>query len=74
MCQIVRSRRRLYHDQGGEGTGGGIMKQIPDGPTGWLAYVEVADIRSATKTAKSLGGEVLKDATEVIGMGWVGLA
>jgi predicted enzyme related to lactoylglutathione lyase len=55
----------------GEGTGGGIMKKIPDGPPGWLAYVEVDDIRAATKKAKSLGGEVMKDATEVIGMGWL---
>jgi predicted enzyme related to lactoylglutathione lyase len=55
----------------GEGTGGGIMKQVPDGPSGWLAYVEVDDIRVATKKAKSLGGEVMKDATEVVGMGWL---
>jgi predicted enzyme related to lactoylglutathione lyase len=47
------------------------MKRIPDGPPGWLAYVEVDDIRAATKKAKSLGGEVMKDATEVIGMGWL---
>ena len=55
----------------GEGTGGGIMKQIPDGPSGWLAYVEVDDIRVATKKAESLGGEVMKDVTEVVGMGWL---
>jgi len=55
----------------GEGTGGGIMKQIPGGPSGWLAYVEVDDIRVATKKAKSLGGEVMKDVTEVVGMGWL---
>ena len=55
----------------GEGTGGGIMKQVPGGPSGWLAYVEVDDIRAATKKAKSLGGEVMKDVTEVAGMGWL---
>ncbi len=55
----------------GEGTGGGIMKQVPGGPSGWLAYVEVDDIRVATKKAKSLGGEVMKDVTEVAGMGWL---
>ena len=53
----------------GKGTGGGIMKQIPGGPPGWLAYVEVEDIDAATKRAKSLGGEVMKDVTEVLGMG-----
>jgi uncharacterized protein len=55
----------------GEGTGGGIMKQIPHGPSGWLAYVEVDDIRAATNKAKSLGAEVMKDVTEVVGMGWL---
>ena len=55
----------------GSGTGGGIMKQIPDGPSGWLAYVEVDDIHAATQKAKSLGGKVMKDVTEVMGMGWL---
>ena len=54
----------------GAGTGGGIMKQIPGGPSGWLAYVEVDDIHAATQKAKSLGGKVMKDVTEVMGMGW----
>jgi uncharacterized protein len=54
----------------GAGTGGGIMKQIPGGPSGWLAYVEVDDINAATQKAKSLGGKVMKDVTEVMGMGW----
>jgi uncharacterized protein len=55
----------------GSGTGGGIMKQIPGGPSGWLAYVEVDDIQAATQKAKSLGGKVMKDVTEVMGMGWL---
>jgi len=53
------------------GTGGGIMKQVPGGPSGWLAYVEVDDIQAATAKAKSLGGKVMKDVTEVMGMGWL---
>jgi len=55
----------------GEGTGGGIMKQLPGGPSGWLAYVAVDDIHAATKKAKSLGAEVMKDVTEVPDMGWL---
>ena len=55
----------------GSGTGGGIMRQIPGGPSGWLAYVEVDDIQAATQKAKSLGGKVMKDVTEVMGMGWL---
>ncbi len=57
----------------GKGTGGGIMKQIPGGPVGWLPYVDVEDIRAATKKAKSLGGEIMKDVTEVMEMGWLSI-
>jgi uncharacterized protein len=53
----------------GKGTGGGTMKQIPGGPSGWLAYVQVDDIHAATRKAKSLGAEIMKDVTEVMGMG-----
>jgi len=55
----------------GEGTGGGIMKQlIPGAPSAWLAYVLVDDIAAATKKAQSLGAKIMKDVTEVPGMGW----
>lgn len=54
----------------GAGTGGGIMKQVAGGPAGWLPYVEVDDIHAATQRAESLGGKVMKDVTEVSGMGW----
>jgi predicted enzyme related to lactoylglutathione lyase len=54
----------------GEGTGGGIMKQVPHGPAGWIPYVLVDDLRTATDKAKSLGGKVMKDITEVPDMGW----
>jgi len=57
----------------GKGTGGGIMKQVPHGPLGWLAYVQVEDIRSATAKAKSLGAVVMKDVAEVVGRGWLSI-
>ena len=57
----------------GEGTGGGMMKQVPNGPSGWLAYVLVDDIHAATKKSQSLGAEVMKGVTEVMGMGWLSL-
>src|SRR5436190_18258350 len=54
----------------GEGTGGGIMKQLmPNAPSLWLAYVEVEDIEAATRKAKSLGAKIMKEVTEVKGMG-----
>jgi predicted enzyme related to lactoylglutathione lyase len=57
--------------QPGQGTGGGLMKHpVPGAPSAWLAYVDVADIKGATAKAQSLGATVLKDVTEVAGMGW----
>jgi predicted enzyme related to lactoylglutathione lyase len=54
----------------GEGTGGGMMKNpIPGAPSAWMAYVLVDDIKAATAKAKSLGANVMKDATEVPGAG-----
>ena len=54
----------------GDGTGGGMMKHpVPGVPSSWLAYVLVDDIAAATKKAKSLGATILKDVTEVMGMG-----
>ena len=58
----------------GDGTGGGLMKNLmPNAPSWWLAYVLVDDIEAATKKAKSLGGKVMKDVTEVMGMGWLSI-
>lgn len=57
--------------QTGEGAGGGLMKQlIPNAPSAWLAYVNVDDVKAATAKAQSLGATVMKDITEVPGMGW----
>ena len=55
----------------GEGTGGGMMKNpVPGTPSAWMAYAAVDDVKAATAKAKSLGGAVMKDVTEVPGMGW----
>jgi predicted enzyme related to lactoylglutathione lyase len=57
--------------QPGEGTGGGIMKHpVPGAPSSWLAYVVVDDVKTSTEKARSLGAQVMKDVTEVPGMGW----
>ena len=58
----------------GEGTGGGLMKHpMPGAPSFWLAYVLVDDIDAATKKVRALGGTVMKDKTEVMGMGWLAI-
>jgi uncharacterized protein len=55
----------------GEGTGGGMMKNpMPENPDIWLPYILVDDVAASTKKAKSLGGTVVKDITEVPDMGW----
>jgi predicted enzyme related to lactoylglutathione lyase len=54
----------------GSGTGGGIMKHpMPGQPSVWIPYVEVADVKAQTEKARSLGGTVIKDVTEVMDMG-----
>ena len=58
----------------GDGTGGGIMQQmIPGASSDWMPYVGVDDIQAATKKAKSLGANILKDVTEVMDMGWLSI-
>lgn len=58
----------------GQGTGGGMMKQpMPGAPPAWLAYVEVDDIKASTEKAKSLGAQIIRDVTEVMGMGWLSI-
>lgn len=58
----------------GDGTGGGMMKQMcPDAPSAWMPYVLVNDIDAATKKAKKLGAKIMKDVTEVEGMGWLSI-
>jgi hypothetical protein len=60
--------------QVGDGTGGGMMKQmIPGAGSAWMPYVLVADINKATKKAKKLGAKICKDVTEVQGMGWLSI-
>ncbi|HEX4275287.1 MAG TPA: VOC family protein [Bryobacteraceae bacterium] len=58
----------------GSGTGGGMMKHpMPGAPSMWLAYINVDDIAASTAKAKSLGGKVLQDVTEVMGMGSISI-
>ncbi len=56
--------------QVGDGTGGGIMKHpMPGAPSAWLAYVLVDDAGASSRKARELGATVLKDVTEIPGMG-----
>jgi len=58
----------------GNGTGGGMLRHPnPSGPSMWLSYVAVDDIKAATQKAKSLGATIMKDVTEVPGAGWLSI-
>jgi predicted enzyme related to lactoylglutathione lyase len=58
----------------GKGTGGGMMKQMcPGALSAWMPYVLVKDIDKATKKAKKLRAKIMKDVTEVEGMGWLSI-
>ena len=58
----------------GQGTGGGMMKQmIPGASSAWMPYVLVKDINAATKKAKKLCAKIMKDVSEVEGMGWLSI-
>jgi uncharacterized protein len=58
----------------GEGAGGGMMRQlIPGASSAWLPYVDVEDIQAATRKARSLGGQIMKDVTPVMEMGWLSI-
>jgi predicted enzyme related to lactoylglutathione lyase len=58
----------------GKGTGGGMMKQMcPGASSAWMPYVLVKDIDAATKKAKKLRAKIVKDVTEVMGMGWLSI-
>jgi len=54
----------------GEGTGGGMLNNpMPGAPPSWLAYVHVTDAAASTRRARELGAKVLKEPTEIQGMG-----
>jgi predicted enzyme related to lactoylglutathione lyase len=58
----------------GGGTGGGIMRQMmPNAPSARLAYALTKNIRSDTDKAAALGAVILKDVTEVPGMGYLSI-
>jgi len=55
----------------GEGTGGGIMKNMaPEGtPSHWLPYILVDDVSATTAKAKESGATALQDVTPIPGYG-----
>ena len=53
----------------GDGTGGGMF-EMPGAPIAWIPYAAVKDVAKSTDKARSLGATILKEKSEVPGMGW----
>jgi len=62
----------LRDRSGGLLTGGAIYKPEETDPE-MLVYVGVSDIPKKLAKVKALGGEVVKEKTEIEGVGWYGL-
>jgi predicted enzyme related to lactoylglutathione lyase len=55
----------------GENSAGGMLKHpMPGAPSLWIPYVLVDDVAAETERAKSLGATIIREKTEVPGMGW----
>jgi predicted enzyme related to lactoylglutathione lyase len=58
----------------GGGTGGGIMRQMmPNAPSAWLPYALSKNLRADTDKAAALGAIIIKDVSEVPGMGFLSI-
>ena len=54
--------------------GGGIQKKpMPEAPTAWVTYVEVADVEKAIAKAKKLGANIVVEFQPIPGMGAFGI-
>jgi predicted enzyme related to lactoylglutathione lyase len=65
-----------YHgiDVGARGAGGGLQKKpMPQMPTTWLPYVEVADVAKSLAKAAALGARIALPATPIGEMGAIGV-
>lgn len=60
--------------EAGDGTGGGFSRVSEENPAGQvLVYIDSDDIEVDLKKVEKLGGKVLRQKTEIPGMGWFGI-
>lgn len=58
----------------GTGVGGGMQKKpMPQMPTSWLAYVEVADVKKTLAKAKKAGAQIVQDYMPIGESGAIGV-
>jgi predicted enzyme related to lactoylglutathione lyase len=48
-----------------EGVLAGLTASRDGIPTGWVPYVDVADVAAATRRVKQLGGQILRDCIQI---------
>ncbi|MEK6750920.1 MAG: VOC family protein [Chloroflexota bacterium] len=57
-----------------DGTGGGFPEVSDESPAGQvLVYIASDDIDADLKNVKKLGGKILREKTEITGIGWFGI-
>ena len=57
---------RQYHMvDAREGHPGAITEELFEGVSGWLTYVSVDDCAKATRKARDLGAQVIRDCVEI---------
>jgi hypothetical protein len=58
----------------GKGVGGGMqVKAMPEAPTQWIAYVEVADVKKTLAKAEKNGAKVVLPKMDIGEMGSIGI-
>ncbi len=57
----------------GGGTGGGIMSHPMGGPSMWLPYAHVDEIKAATDKARGLGATIVREPMAVMDYGWLSI-
>jgi uncharacterized protein len=63
----------LMVNTGAKNSGGGIQPPpMPDAPTGWMPYVEVASVKQTLTKAKKLGAKIVVPFTDM-GSGALGV-
>lgn len=55
---------------GGDTSAGLMRAKIPGGPSQWIPFVSVDDVKAFTTRARSLGAVVVKGPAEAPGYGW----
>jgi predicted enzyme related to lactoylglutathione lyase len=66
---------RMFGPERSKEAFGGMYVKPPQqpGPPAWLPYIKVANVKTATATAKSLGAKIMHGPAEVPGGGWISM-